>query len=292
MTSWIGDDVEAAQQRFLALVGEVRAELHRYCARMTGSIADGEDVVQDTLARAFFELPQLGELPSLRPWLFRIAHNRCIDILRRYDRRMADALDDAEDSSHPPIDDQLAHRQVVALAVSRFLELPPAQRSCVILRDVLGYSTDETATVLAMSTLAVKAAVRRGRIRLAELAKAAPPTAELSPLVRRYAELFDARDWDGVRALLVEDVELDLVSRYRRRGRREVGTYFTNYASIDGWRVVARPDNLLAFYATPDAAQPSYAIALDVDGDGVRRIRDYRYVPYIARELGRAPSSR
>jgi DNA-directed RNA polymerase specialized sigma24 family protein len=68
--------LEEGRRQFLALVDHVRPELHRYCARMTGSIADGEDIVQETLARAYYELSELKELPALRSWLFRIAHNR------------------------------------------------------------------------------------------------------------------------------------------------------------------------------------------------------------------------
>src|SRR5262249_49131030 len=89
-----------------ALVANVRPELHRYCARMTGSIADGEDVVQDTLARAYYALPELDPVPPLRPWLFRIAHNRAIDHNRRYDRRMREPLDDGAllHAAHDPAD--------------------------------------------------------------------------------------------------------------------------------------------------------------------------------------------
>src|SRR5438093_2015688 len=90
-------DLRLTRERFATLVAEVRPELHRYCARMTGSIADGEDVVQDTLARAYYELSEVKELPPLRPWLFRIAHNRAIDTLRRYERRMSEPLDTAID---------------------------------------------------------------------------------------------------------------------------------------------------------------------------------------------------
>src|SRR4051812_19274148 len=76
-----------ARAQFDELVRTLRPELHRYCARMTGSVIDGEDIVQDTLANAFFHLSSLGAMPELRPWLFRIAHNKSIDYLRRKERR-------------------------------------------------------------------------------------------------------------------------------------------------------------------------------------------------------------
>src|SRR5213080_2100421 len=73
-------DLRLTRERFATLVAEIRPELHRYCARMTESIADGEDVVQDTLARAYYALAELDEVPPLRAWLFRIAHNREVDL--------------------------------------------------------------------------------------------------------------------------------------------------------------------------------------------------------------------
>src|SRR5712692_45891 len=85
-----------AQQRFMDLVAEVRPELHRYCARMTGSVFDGEDVVQDTLAKAYYALAEMESQPPLRPWLFRIAHNTAMDFLRRYEHRKVDAVEDME----------------------------------------------------------------------------------------------------------------------------------------------------------------------------------------------------
>src|SRR6266566_7091164 len=98
-------DLRLTRERFATLVAEIRPELHRYCARMTGSIADGEDVVQDTLARAYYALSELEELPPLRPWLFRIAHNRAIDFRRRYDQRMQRPLDAMEASLRDPAPD-------------------------------------------------------------------------------------------------------------------------------------------------------------------------------------------
>ena len=136
---WIGQ-LERGRRQFLALVEPVRPELHRYCARMTGSIADGEDVVQDTLAAAYYELSQLKELPALRPWLFRIAHNRAIDHWRREQLRRAESLEAAAEVADEPArepDHVLAQRQAVRAVIGGFLALAPAQRACVILQYVL-----------------------------------------------------------------------------------------------------------------------------------------------------------
>jgi RNA polymerase sigma factor (sigma-70 family) len=286
-------ELQEARQQFLALVAEVRPELHRYCARMTGSIADGEDVVQDTLARAYYELSELKELPPLRPWLFRIAHNRAIDYLRRYERRMSEPLDAvmefAADGAVEP-DNALAREDAVRTAVSRFLELPPAQRSCVILKDVLEHSLEEIAPMLELSVPAIKAALHRGRTRLRELSAAREQTSirASSPAVVRYAQLFNARDWDGVRAMLAEDVKLDLVTRWKAGGRRPVGTvYLTNYDASSDWHLVpgwldAR--EVLAVFLDSRDARPAYFIELAVVDGQIAAIHDFRYVPYIGRE--------
>src|SRR5678815_695435 len=185
-----------SRREFLALVADLRPELHRYCARMVGSIADGEDIVQETLARAYYALPEFPTFPPLRPWLFRIAHNRALAHLRRYEHRMGQPLDSAiniaiDDAADP--EDALAREHALRAAVSRFVELAPAQRSCVILKDVLGHSLEELATLLELSVPAVKAALHRGRVRLRdELANVAEITARpASPVVARYAELFN-----------------------------------------------------------------------------------------------------
>lgn len=134
-------------------------------------------------------------------------------------------------------EDALARDEAVRAAISRFVALAPVQRSCVILTDVLGHSLDEIAALLELSIPAVKAALHRGRVRLREQNQAAAREATMlheavrpvTPLVERYARMFDAQDWDGIRAMLADDVKLDLVSRSRRSGRRDVGGYFANY---------------------------------------------------------------
>jgi RNA polymerase sigma factor (sigma-70 family) len=293
-------DLHEGRRRFLSLVAAVRPDLHRYCARMTGSVADGEDIVQETLARAYYALSELEALPPLRPWLFQIAHNRALDHLRRYDRRMGQSLDvviDTAASAALDPEDALAGDEAVRAAVSRFVELVPAQRSCVILKDVLGHSLDEIAALLELSVPAVKAALHRGRARLREQGEAAPPEPAASPrlaspAVARYAALFNARDWDGVRAMLAEDVRLDLVSRSQRAGR-EVSSYFTNYAAVDDWHLVPawlEGREVLAVFRDPRDARPGYFIELMLVDERVTLIRDFRYVPYIAHEAAIEPA--
>jgi RNA polymerase sigma-70 factor, ECF subfamily len=298
MTSTADDSIltqlDESRRQFLALVNDVRPDLHRYCARMTGSIPDGEDVVQDTLARAYYELPELKELPAMRSWLFRIAHNRALDYLRRYERRMGEPLEAAaeiaaDNTAEPDI--ALTRQEAVRGAISQFLELAPAQRSCVILKDVLDYSLEEITAMLEMSLSAVKAALHRGRTRLRELSKVpspAEPRRATSPALARYAALFNARDWDGVRAILVDEVKLDLVSRWKATGRRQVSTYFTNYDSVTDWHLVPGwldSREILAVLREPRAPRPTYFIELRLVDDGrVAAIRDFRYVPYIAYE--------
>ncbi len=279
-------ELRLTRERFAVLVAEIRPALHRYCARMTGSIADGEDVVQDTLARAYYALADLDEVPPLRPWLFRVAHNRAIDLNRRYDRRNRE-IDDVS-AVDPALDpeDTLARAEALHTAVSRFVALAPAQRSCVILKDVLGHSLDEIAATLGMTVPAVKAALHRGRARLRELRTIEVPTARsASPEIARYAALFNARDWDGVRAMLADDVRLDLVARVQRTGRAEVESYFTNYEKIADWHLVPAwldGREVLAVFRDPGRQRPDYFVELELVDGAIVRIRDFRYVPYIA----------
>ncbi len=105
--------------------------------------------------------------------------------------------------------------------------------------------------------------------------------------MRRYAELFNARDWDAVRAMLAEDVRLDLVSRHQRAGRRDVGAYITNYAAASDWHLVPAwldGREVFAVVADPDSKGVSYFVELTFVNDRIATIRDYRYARYVARE--------
>jgi RNA polymerase sigma-70 factor (ECF subfamily) len=205
------------------LVAEVRPELHRYCARITGSVFDGEDVVQDTLAKAHYALGQMTEPPPLRPWLFRIAHNTAMDFLRRYEHRHVDLVAEVPDGVDADAQESGVDPALVEAALAVFVTLPPVQRSALVLKDVLGHSLEQTATTMGTTVSAVKAALVRARANIAAGAtvpRAEPPkeSAEARANLQRYADLFNARDWQGLRALLGEESRLDLVSRNQRRG--------------------------------------------------------------------------
>lgn len=269
----------AAREQFLSMVADLRPELHRYCARLTGSIVEGEDVVQDALAKAFYAMTMQPEVPPLRPWLFKIAHNAAIDRLRSHGHRLTDPHAEMEDVV--PADDR-PDPFTVRAALSRFLALTVPQRAAVILKDVLGHSLEDVAETMDTTVAAVKSALVRGREALAAAADQ-PPVVDASARAQlaAYARLFNARDWDGVRAMISEDCRLDLVSKSQRRGKA-VGMYFGNYAKLDVRLELAQLDgrDVLAAYPA-GATAPAYYILLDVQDGRVQSIRDFKYVPYL-----------
>lgn len=281
MTS-IPPQLAEAREQFLALVEALRPELHRYCARLTGSVIDGEDIVQETLAKAFYALSLQAELPPLRPWLFRIAHNAALDFLKSHARSQTEPLANLEELAGF---DEKPDPALTRAALAQFLTLPVQQRSAVILKDVLGHSLEESADTMGTTILAVKAALVRGRAKLREVSERpeAGQNATLADL-QRYAALFNERDWDGVRALVSDDCRLDLVSRSQRQGK-QVGMYFSRYEREEVSLRVVRLEGRLALAAhVAGAASPAYFILLEVEAGRVQTIRDFRYVPYIALE--------
>jgi RNA polymerase sigma factor (sigma-70 family) len=286
----------------LALAGELRPELHRYCARLMGSVIDGEDVVQDTLARALVALEEMEEMPPLRPWLFRIAHNRALDLLRGRTVRATEPIDaafDVADEASPDPVELLMRQEAVKTAVSRFAELPTMQRSVVILKDVLDEQLSEIAALLDLTVDAVKGHLARGRARLKEINAQAGALAEVRPAsaaVARYVALFNQRDWDGLRALLAYDVKLNQVTHPPRVGAADVGMFFSIYAKIDGvWLAPAWLEGreVIAVFEDRADPKPSYIMWLEWRDGRISFIRDYRYVRYVAAdaELALAPDA-
>ncbi|MFD1988155.1 sigma-70 family RNA polymerase sigma factor [Mesorhizobium newzealandense] len=278
------------REPFDRLFGELRPKLHRYCARMTGSVIDGEDVLQEALAKAFEALPNAGPIGNPQGWLFRIAHNAALDFLRRRAREKAFSDEDPDmivDPANPTVD-----RQAAAAGLHTFMRLPVAQRSSVIMMDVLGYSLQEIGAMLDTSIPAIKAALHRGRGRLRQLADEPEdrPSPRLSAserlLLDAYIDRFNARDFDAVRDMLADEVRLELVARARLDGRKQVGTYFHNYSRVQDWRFVpgfveGRAAVLVCDPGDP-TARPSYFVLLGWQEGRLAAIRDFRHARYVA----------
>jgi RNA polymerase sigma-70 factor (ECF subfamily) len=272
------------------LMAKLRPRLHRYCARMVGSAFDGEDVVQEALAKAAEAFPSAGPIEQPESWLFRIAHNAALDAIRRRQRQAA-YRSDIDLSGVVDVSANADARVAAAASLATFLHLPAAQRSSVVLMDVLGYSLAETAEILDMTVPAVKAALHRAREHLKDLVDAPEQpqprldAAELERL-RAYADRFHARDFDALRNLLAEDVRLDLVNRRRLAGRKDVSVYFTRYAESQAWQLApglaeGRPALLVSDPADPTGGT-KYVVLLDWAEGKITAIRDFHYATYVA----------
>jgi RNA polymerase sigma-70 factor (ECF subfamily) len=253
---------------------------------MVGSFIEGEDVVQEAMVKALAALEAGQLVDHLEGWIFGIAHNAAMDHLRSVRRRGAavegEALMQLED---PQADAEM--RYASALGIRAFVALPPAQRASVILMDVLGYDLAEIGEVLGTTVAATKANLHRGRTALKAMAseRDIPRRVTLDDgrmrLTQRYVDLFNARDFDAIRDMLAEDVRLELVAKSRMKGAQAL-RYFSNYESIDGWRLFAGliEDRPAIFVSLPGHREPDYIVLLDWRDGRLSAIRDFRYARY------------
>ena len=277
------------QQAFQQLTEPHRRELQLHSYRMLGSFHDAEDMVQETLLRAWRGLPGFDGRASIRQWLYRIATNACLNALASRGRsgrvlpetygppsgKMPDrepasevpwlepypdaALEGIPDLSPQP-DVRYEMREAVQLAFIATIQLlPPRQRSVLLLLDVLGWSAAETARLLNSSTAAVNSALQRARATLenrlpVRRSYAAGSTGgEERALVQRYVRAWETTDIDEFTALLHQDAIMSMPPWQQwYQGRAAIATFFA---------ATGRPGGHAPFRLIPTAANGSAAFA-------------------------------
>ncbi len=222
------------QDAFAELVQPRRRELQVHCYRMLGSLQDADDTVQETLLAAWVGLAGFEGRSSIRTWLYRIATNRCLNVLRAQSRRSEpatplpgsppdpsrmgevpwlqpypDALLEQLPDQVPGPEARYEAREAISLAfVTAMQTLPPNQRAVLLLRDVLGYRAKETAELLGLTEDAVTSALRRARSTMDSAGLPDSPTpdgAEELALTDRFVTAFTALDVDAIIELLTDD---------------------------------------------------------------------------------------
>jgi len=278
------------EQAFRRLVAPYRRALQVHCYRMLGSAHDAEDLVQETLLRAWRALDRYEPRARLQTWLYRIATNACLDELERRPRRPepVDPLPDVPlDAAVSPTYDPAARyaiREGMELALLRAIqELPGRQRAVLIFRDVLGWTAPEVAQLLDSTVASVNSALQRAR---AAIDRELPPRPPAVPdqlereLLRRYVDAFEHDDMDGLVALLREDAILRMPPQPSVLGALAVATFFRETAArgdlsrmrLTPTRANGRPALVVQRRTDDGTLAPHGVLVLEVSGDRIAGI--------------------
>lgn len=270
---------------FLETVAHLRERLHKYCAHLTGSALDGEDVMQDALIEAYRKLDTLDRVDALAAWIFRIAHNRAIDLIRRRRPPLATQPLLEPEAVEQKINDEAGVRRAIERLV---LYLPAMERACILLKDVFDYELAEIAELVGSTVGGVKSALNRGRAKLAdvppgEIRKRAVQDPARLRLLQLYVERFNRQDWDGVRTLTAQDARVKVSDCFR--GKLANSPYFTEYATNWPWhaRLAEFEGELVVLVEQEkeEGSQPLSVVRIESDADQVLAIHDYYACPWI-----------
>jgi RNA polymerase sigma-70 factor (TIGR02960 family) len=297
---------------FRELTEPFRRELELHCYRILGSLQDAEDTLQETLLAAWRGLDEFEGRASLRTWLYRIATNRCLNLLRSKARRPAEEVPPMPEPPPPtrrsepvwlqPYPDVLLEglpdsapgpaaryetKEATALAfVAALQRLPPLQRTALVLRDVLGFSASESATILQTSEASVKGALQRAHAALAQRPidssrAPAPDSSQEREIVGRFAEAVERGDTKAVVALLADDAWVTMPPYpFEYQGIEAITLFLDDRARLRGapLRVVpTRANGQPAFGCYLDdrhapIARPFGFLVLTLDGEQISAI--------------------
>jgi len=295
---------------FRELTEPYRRELQLHIYRIVGSAQDAEDLLQETLLAAWRGLAQFEERASIRAWLYRIATNRALDVLRASRRRPESRLTEMPEPTRygepiwlQPYPDVLLEgipdhapgpearyeaKEAIALAFIVGLQhLPPQQRAVLVLRDVLGFRAAEVAETLDTTEASVNSLLRRARAAFESRLPAsgrdrAPlPNSKLErDIVGGFAEALERGDSDAVVALLTDDAWLTMPPEpYEYQGRSTIGAFLSNRTVRRGSPrlVPTRANGQPAFgcyFPSPqtEIARPSAMLVLTLEGDRISAI--------------------
>lgn len=289
--------VRSTRHEFLELIKEWRPELHRFCRGLTGNVWDAEDLLQDTLLKAYAKLGDVHwDVDRPRAYLFRMATNLWIDRVR--------AL-----KTPPPATEPAVHTPPLPLEVREAIRdlaatLPPVERAAVLLKDIFDFSLEETAGYMRSTVGAVKAALHRGREKLSARAKlptpAAPANGPEPKLLDAWCEAFNRRDMDALLGLMREDAEAEVVGRVHEYGRDQIkkgslGHTVVEEGAPSAERVLYQGEPLVVLWYTveEDGAPKRYVrdvLRFAQDGESLASLRYFYFCPEtlaeICQELG------